>query len=206
MLDHNHSDLQFISLRGSDITAWIPEIARLRMEVFKDFPYYYDGTMDYEVQYLSRYGQSPDAFIFLVRDPKEQVLIGMTSCNRLLHEDDVFKKPLVAFGLNPERTFYFGESILLKEYRRRKLGHLFFEKREEFSRSFNNIETLCFCAIDTSTFPPERNYDQSALYALWDKQQFKKIENLSVMLSWKTHFETIESEKKCDFWLKKLGV
>jgi len=33
---------------GPALLPYIPELARLRIEVFRDFPYLYDGSLDYE--------------------------------------------------------------------------------------------------------------------------------------------------------------
>ena len=33
---------------GSAIAPYVDDLARLRMQVFRDFPYLYDGTYEYE--------------------------------------------------------------------------------------------------------------------------------------------------------------
>ena len=33
---------------GAALEQYIPDLARLRIEVFRDFPYLYDGDYDYE--------------------------------------------------------------------------------------------------------------------------------------------------------------
>ena len=41
------------SLTGDDIRTVLPDLARLRMEVFREWPYLYDGSLAYEEDYLS---------------------------------------------------------------------------------------------------------------------------------------------------------
>ncbi len=36
------------SLTGEEIRTVLPALARLRMVVFRDWPYLYDGTLEYE--------------------------------------------------------------------------------------------------------------------------------------------------------------
>ena len=55
-------------LHGRDIEPHIDEVARLRIAVFRDFPYLYDGTVEYEADYLSTYVRSADSLCVLVRD------------------------------------------------------------------------------------------------------------------------------------------
>ena len=43
------------SLTGDDIKSVLPDLARLRMIVFRDWPYLYDGTLEYEEEYLAKF-------------------------------------------------------------------------------------------------------------------------------------------------------
>ena len=42
------------SLVGEEMKSVLPDLARLRMVVFRDWPYLYDGTLEYEEQYLGK--------------------------------------------------------------------------------------------------------------------------------------------------------
>ncbi len=42
------------SLTGEEIGSVLPALARLRMIVFRDWPYLYDGTLEYEETYLAK--------------------------------------------------------------------------------------------------------------------------------------------------------
>ena len=44
---------------GAAIAPHVPDLARLRIEVFREFPYLYDGAEDYERKYLQTYINSP---------------------------------------------------------------------------------------------------------------------------------------------------
>lgn len=41
-------NIHVVRKSGTDLIPYIPELARLRIQVFRDFPYLYDGTLDYE--------------------------------------------------------------------------------------------------------------------------------------------------------------
>ena len=41
------------SLVGEEMKAVLPDLARLRIIVFRDWPYLYDGTLEYEQEYLA---------------------------------------------------------------------------------------------------------------------------------------------------------
>ena len=58
---------------GSDLARYIPELAQLRIRVFRDFPYLYEGDLDYERRYLETYTRSPGSVIVLVFDGNDIV-------------------------------------------------------------------------------------------------------------------------------------
>lgn len=41
------------ALTGLDLDAALDDMARLRIKVFRDWPYLYDGDVDYERRYLN---------------------------------------------------------------------------------------------------------------------------------------------------------
>jgi hypothetical protein len=50
------------ALTGDDITSVLPDLARLRITVFRDWPYLYDGSLAYEEQYLAKLAKAPSAW------------------------------------------------------------------------------------------------------------------------------------------------
>ena len=56
-------------LTGADpaLPAFVPDLARLRIAVFRDFPYLYDGTLAYEERYISTYLECPESLFVLAR-------------------------------------------------------------------------------------------------------------------------------------------
>ena len=55
-------------LSGDQIKPYLDDLARLRIEVFRHFPYLYDGDMDYERKYLDTYARSPESLFVLALD------------------------------------------------------------------------------------------------------------------------------------------
>ena len=52
--------LRIEAISGEKLRAFVPGLARLRIEVFRDWPYLYDGGLDYEEDYLGRFLRAPD--------------------------------------------------------------------------------------------------------------------------------------------------
>lgn len=61
MTDLNASAIQLRTFTGEQAKPFIPELARLRITVFRDYPYLYDGSMGYEKEYLQTYMRSSES-------------------------------------------------------------------------------------------------------------------------------------------------
>ena len=111
-------------LPGTAIEPWLDQISQLRIDLFRDFPYLYDGDSHYERRYLSRYLEARDALILLVIDGLDRVM-GVTTCLPLTQEEFVFQEPFQASGIDLSEVCYFGESLLEPHLRGKGIGHLF---------------------------------------------------------------------------------
>lgn len=188
-------------LSTDEIKTEIQSLARLRIEVFRDFPYIYDGSSDYEVRYLKKYLTSPRAALIGAFD--ENSIIGVASCLPLLDEDPAVQKPFVDKGFNLHKVFYFGESVLKKKYRGQGIGKLFFQERESWARSFGQYDVTTFCAVKRPLEHPLRPSDYRSLDDFWISQGYQKHPELHTEFSWQDLGEADETFKKMIFWLKR---
>jgi hypothetical protein len=53
---------------GDEVTASLPAVAALRIAVFREYPYLYDGTLAHEEEYLAGYAASPQSLVVVARD------------------------------------------------------------------------------------------------------------------------------------------
>ena len=51
------------ALSGADLEAALDDVAHLRITVFRDWPYLYDGSLDYERAYLESYRNNAGALL-----------------------------------------------------------------------------------------------------------------------------------------------
>ena len=85
--------LTFKCLSGAALHQYIDELAQLRMQVFRDFPYLYDGDAAYEARYLSTYIAAPESIIVLAFDGAKAV--GASTGVPLKHETAEVKLPFL---------------------------------------------------------------------------------------------------------------
>jgi len=138
-------ELRIQRLSGNAINPYLPELARLRIQVFQEYPYLYQGTVAYEENYLQSYANNPESVIALAWDGHQ--VVGASSGLPLAAEPPELIEPFLTHGYDPSRIFYYGESVLLSEYRGRGIGKRFFEEREAHARQIARFDTVCFCAL-----------------------------------------------------------
>lgn len=194
--------VQVIRLIGEEARPYVNELASLRLQVFHEFPYLYDGTLEYEKQYLEFYFKAKHAFILILK--ADGLIIGATTGIWCVEAEESFQKSFVKHGMDPKEIFYFGESVLLKQYRGHGYGKLFFSEREKFASSLGFIKHLSFCAVVRDENDKMKPSDYRPLDEFWLTQGFKKEPGLTTQYAWPDIGQTENTEKTMQFWLKKL--
>lgn len=189
-------------LTGLDLKAALPELARLRMTVFRDWPYLYDGTLDYEEAYLAKLAAGRGALVVAAYDDRR--MIGAATGAPLAGQAEEFAAPFQARGFDIGRIFYFGESVLLKPYRGRGLGHAFFDEREAHARDAGPFTHTAFCGVVRPDNHPMRPADYVPLDAFWRKRGYEKMDGMVASFAWKDIGETAETAKPMQFWMKAI--
>jgi len=185
---------------GTSLERFIPALAQLRIKVFREFPYLYDGDLDYERQYLQTYIQSTGSVIVLALDGDK--VVGASTGLPLHHETEEFQGPFIEQGYTIEKIFYFGESVLDKAYRGQGLGVQFFHEREAHTHERGGFEITCFCAVQRPKDHPRRPPDYVPLDAFWNKRGYRKHPELQTEYEWRDLDDTTPSPKPMVFWLK----
>jgi GNAT superfamily N-acetyltransferase len=196
-------ELRVERVHGADIAHYLTPLARLRIRVFRDFPYLYEGDEDYERKYLQTYIGSPDSIVVLVFD--DDRLVGASSGLPLADEVEELRRPFEQTGADLETIFYCGESVLLPEYRGRGLGVRFFEEREAHARALGRFDTICFCAVQRPADHPRRPADYVPLDDFWKRRGYTPRPDLRTEFAWKDLDEPTESPKPMMFWTKRLS-
>lgn len=187
-------------LRSQEAEAYFNEIARLRIEVFREYPYLYEGNLDYEKKYLGRYFESTRSVFVLAFD--RDVLVGVATALPLEDEAEDIKRPFLSAGYDLSEFFYFGESLLKKEYRGKGLGHRFFDGREQAALAYPQIKKTVFCAVQRSYSHRLRPEGFRPLDEFWSRRGYQKRPELVAQLMWKDLDEQSESPKALVFWMR----
>jgi GNAT superfamily N-acetyltransferase len=191
-------------LHGSGIGNVIDDLARLRITVFREYPYLYDGSMEYEKHYLQAYLDCPESIVALVWD--EDQVVGASTGLPLTAADHDFQKPFLESSRYPvEDLFYCAESVLLPAYRGGGYGRRFFQERESFAAGLNRFTHTCFCAVERLRDHPARPANYRDHTTFWEGLGYQKQTDLSTSFVWKEIGEPAESHKLMVFWTKSIA-
>ncbi|MFN8394051.1 MAG: GNAT family N-acetyltransferase [Bacteroidia bacterium] len=195
-------EISYKSYRGAEIAEVFEPLARLRIAVFRDWPYLYEGSLDYEMDYLKTYSEAPNSLLHAAFYRGE--MVGATTCIPLADETGDVQKPFLEAGMRVEEIFYFGESILLPEYRGQGIGNVFFNAREAHAASFGTYRVTCFCGVQRPLDHPLRPLDYRPLDEFWMKRGYRKVPELSTTFSWPDIGESESTAKPMVFWMREL--
>ncbi|QJE95085.1 GNAT family N-acetyltransferase [Luteolibacter luteus] len=187
-------------IAGQEITRYLTDAARLRISVFREYPYLYEGDEAAEQEYLASYAACPRSVFVLALDGDR--VVGVSTGLPMVDADESFQAPFAGNGESPENWFYFGESVLDPAYRGQGIGHRFFDERERHAHGLG-FRCTCFCSVirpaDHPLMPPGyRSHD-----VFWTKRGYAKQANYKACFSWKQVDTSGETENELVFWTRE---
>ncbi len=186
---------------GEDIAPVMADIAQLRLQIFREWPYLYAGDEALERDYLSRSLGSPRALAVLAWAGAH--MVGAATAMPMGDEDEHLRQPVAAAGFDPRRVFYFGESVLLPRFRGQGYGGRFLGEREEHARGLGYAWSA-FCAVERSAADPRRPADWLPLDAFWRRRNYTPSDATTTFV-WKEVGEGVATDKLMRFWFKSLA-
>ena len=179
----------------------LPALAALRIAVFRDWPYLYDGTTEYETEYLSEFVAEPGSVLVIAEMNGE--IVGAATASPMTGQKAEFQRPFVERGMDISRVFYFGESVLRPDFRGQGIGHAFFDRREDAARSAG-ADFTTFCAVVRPHDHPLRPSNARDLHPFWRARGYEPVEGLTTRFDWQDLDEPEETAHLMQFWLRSL--
>lgn len=181
--------------------ATLRALAALRIEIFRDWPYIYDGSLEYEEGYLAEFLSDPEAVLIVASAAGKAV--GMATASRLAGQSEHIVAPLAAAGLPVDRTFYFGESVLLPDWRGRGIGHAFFDQRERAACKAGATHAA-FCAVVREASHPLAPRNARDLGPFWRQRGYRLLPGATAAMAWKDRDQPCSTAHTMQFWSRRL--
>ncbi|SFJ74929.1 GNAT family N-acetyltransferase [Celeribacter neptunius] len=193
--------LSFRTLRGADVESALDDLANLRITVFRDWPYLYDGDLEYERRYMASYAGNENAVLVAAFDADR--LVGAATGSPLLGHAEDFAEAFSHHHWPMEEIFYCAESVLLPAYRGLGAGHAFFDAREDHARRLG-LTYSAFCSVIRPEDHPLRPEGARSHDRFWRGRGYHPLAGVIARFGWKDVTEDSASEKELQFWGKQL--
>ena len=187
-------------LTGEALGAALDDVAHLRIEVFRTFPYLYDGDAAYERNYLQTYRDSADAILVGAFDGAR--LVG-ASTGTPMEDHAEFAEAFAGHDIALTQIFYCAESVLLPEYRGQGVGHVFFDQREAHARDLGR-DYSAFCGVVRDADHPLRPRNYAPLDPFWRKRGYEPVKGAIAHYTWKDLDRDEETDHPLQFWMRAL--
>ena len=184
-------------MRGLEIENHIDDLGRFRMEIFREYPYLYDGSIEYERVYLSRYSRNPESLLLILQD--DRGILGACTGMPLTSEDIGFQNTFV--GENKDEIYYIGEIMLRADSRGQGLGSSLLSTALSLI-DLTRFKKVSLCTVDRGLNHPRRPVNYCPPDYLWEKYGFVKSSNHLAYLGWKDIGHEIETDKPMNIWFK----
>jgi GNAT superfamily N-acetyltransferase len=194
--------LRIETLVGPDaIGPAVGDLARLRITVFRDWPYLYDGSLAYETEYLAAFARSGGAILIAAYDGDH--MVGASTGLPMAHEHADFARPMAEAGHDIDTVYYCAESVLLAGWRGRGVYRRFFDGREAHARALG-FATVAFCGVIRPDDHPARPADDAPLDPVWRHFGYSPLEGVQAQFSWTDVGDAQQSSKPMQMWVKAL--
>lgn len=192
--------IQIITVTGTGMIPFLRPLETLRIEVFRAWPYLYDGSPKTEGEFNPRAPAEDAAFVVALDDG---LPVGMATCGPLTAETAAFQAPFIAAGLDPAEFCYFGESVLRPAYRGQGIGVAFFAAREAQARKAG-FSFAAFCSVRRALHDPRRPPDAAPLDGFWRKRGYAPLPGVACAMTWPEIGNPSPVANLLDVWTRRL--
>lgn len=182
------------------------DIAHMRLTLFKEFPYLYEGDEEGEREYLESYFNADTACLILLYDQGE--IVGFSSGVGLHEEMPDIQKPFARHGLNTQDYYYVGEVMLKAPYQKKGLTKIFQEHHNWHiqnlkARGEGNFSKLTLMTVVRPDDHPLYPEGYEPIDGILNHFGFQKSDTLFVHLPWSQVDQEEVVDHTLNIWIKE---
>lgn len=188
-------------LTGLNVKKYLDEIASLRIEIFREYPYLYDGNRNDELNYLQRYAEVSDACAIVAFD--DENVVGAATGIPLGQEDGLLA-PFASSHHPVDETYYVGELLFYPAYRNQGLGIDLLGVIEKYVLSLGNYRYLASATVVRPDDHPLRPQEYVQIERFLARTGFVALPGITTSFAWR-EIDGSSNEHPMQFWVKRLS-
>lgn len=189
--------MTIIELSGTKVLDFLDQLAGLRLSIFREYPYLYDGLLEDEQRYLAGYANQG---VVLLAMEAEQV-VGAITGMPLAAESEAFTGPFRAAGLVPEQFYYIGELLLVPACRNLGYGSRLLARLEQTVAQQGRYTDYCLATVARPDDHPLRPAGFVLIERFCRRHGYRLIEGVAAQVSWQ-EVQGQVCTNRLDFWRK----
>lgn len=190
-------------LTGAAIAGVLEELATLRLDIFREYPYLYQGRREDELIYLGSYAEIPDACVILAHDGA--VVIGAVAGMPLIHEDARMMDAFAGTTFLLNEVYYVGELLFRPAYRNCGLGQNLLARLEGHLRACGRYRQLACATVERPDAHPLRPFDDIPITRFLARTGFTRLPGITTSFIWR-ETDGVKRDHPMQFWSKELSV
>ena len=188
-------------LTGAAIADALDDLATLRLDIFREYPYLYKGRREDELNYLGTYAKTPDACVILAYDGL--AVIGAATGMPLIHEDAQMLDAFAGTTFPLDEIYYVGELLFRLAYRNCGLGQKLLDRLESHIRSLGRYRRLTCATVERPADHPLRPRDYIPITRFLARTGFVRLSGVTTHFIWR-ETDGVKRDHPMQFWSKEL--
>lgn len=171
-----HAKITFQTNKFSECSEReITQLAQMRVTYFKGYPYFYDGTQEYEENYLGEYKKNAiDSYLVQAFHEKngEKQLVGILTGCGFCSDIEIVRDGARLFtekNISTQDRYYLGEAIIIPEYQHKKILPRMLYKLGQEVVKLQKYMNLCFLTVIREDNDPRKPEGYQSTDKLWEK-------------------------------------
>ncbi|HEY2810130.1 MAG TPA: hypothetical protein VGJ00_01905 [Rhabdochlamydiaceae bacterium] len=189
------------TVKGEGTAPYLPNLIELRLSFFRNYPYFYEGNVTDEENYVHAYARSEHSLLAIAKTGQE--VIGVVAGLPLLESLNENKKLFTHEEISAENAFYIGEIVISGKNRNSNMEQKLYQEFEKSIRDLKKYNTLLVCEIERKDSKKQEN--PFSAETSWEERGFVKQPELSVQYSWQEIGAPTKTDHLMIFWQKKLS-
>lgn len=189
--------MTILELKGTQVLDYLDQLAGLRLNIFREYPYLYDGQLEDERRYLSGYADQGLVLLALDAGRVAGAITGMP----LAQESEAFVAPFRNAGLAPEQFYYIGELLLQADYRNLGWGSRLLDRLEQLVGDEGSFSQYCLATVVRPEAHPSRPIGFVPIERFCRRHGYSLMNGVTAQVPWQ-ELDGQVSSKQLEFWHK----
>ncbi len=188
-------------LTGAAVSDALTDLASLRLDIFTEYPYLYQGRREDELTYLATNAEAPEACAILAYDGL--TVIGAVTGMPLDHEDARMLDAFAGTTFPLKEIYYVGELLFRPAFRNCGLGQKLLARMEHYIQSLGSYRKITCATVVRPEDHPLCPCDYIPISRFLARTGFARLSGVATYYTWR-ETDGIKRDHAMQFWIKDL--